>query len=203
MLRGLCKLPDGRDWHWETLSFALVGRALLSKTLIQLSADWWGCSVQFSSVTQSCLTLCDPMDCSRLPSPSPTPRACSNSCPYSQWCHPTISSSVFPFSSPLQSFPASGTFPMSQFFASSGQSIGASASAPVLPLNIQDWFPLGWTGLISLQPNGLSRTPQFKSINSLALSFLYSPPLTSVHDYWKNHRFDYMDHCQQSNVSAF
>ena len=91
----------------------------------------------------------------RLPCSSPTPRACSNSCPSSHWCHPTISSSVVPFSSHLQSSPASGSFPMSQFFASGGQSIGASAS--VLPMNIQGWFPLRLTGLISLQSKGLSR----------------------------------------------
>ena len=84
----------------------------------------------------------------RLPCPSPTPRACSNSCPSSQWCHPTISSSVVLFPSCLQSFPASGSFPRSQFFASGGQSFGASASALVFPMNIQDWFPLGLTGLI-------------------------------------------------------
>ena len=84
----------------------------------------------------------------RLPCPSPTPGAYSNSCPLSQWCHPTISSSDFPFSSRLQSFPASGSFPMSQFFTSSSQSIGVSASASVLPMNIQDWFPLGWTGSV-------------------------------------------------------
>ena len=89
--------------------------------------------------------------------PSPTPRACSNSCPSSQWCHPTISSSVIPFSSCLQSFPASTSFPMNQLFASGGQRIGVSASAPVLPMNIQDWFPLGLTGWISLQSQGLSR----------------------------------------------
>ena len=82
----------------------------------------------------------------KLPCPSPTSRAYSNSSPSSWWCHPTISSSVIPFSSCLQSFPGSGSFPVSQFFASGGQSIGASASAPVLPMNIQDWFPLGWTG---------------------------------------------------------
>ena len=86
-----------------------------------------------------------------------TPRACSNSCPSSQWCHPTISSSVIPFSSCLQSFPASGSFLMNRFFASGGQSIGASASASVLPMNIQDWSPLGWTGWISLQSKGLLR----------------------------------------------
>ena len=93
----------------------------------------------------------------RLPCPSPTPQACSIPCPSSQWCHPTISSSVIPFSSHLQSFPASGSFQMSQFFASGGQSIGVSASASVLLMNIQDWFPLELTGLISLQSKGLSR----------------------------------------------
>ena len=91
----------------------------------------------------------------RLPCSSPTPRACSNSCLLSQWCHPNISSSVIPLSSCLQSFPASGSFQMSQFFTSGGQSIGASGS--FLPVNIQDWFPLGLTGLISLQSKGLSR----------------------------------------------
>ena len=102
-------------------------------------------------------------------------------------------------------FPSIGFFPVSQFFESGGQSIGVSASASVLPMNIQDWFPLGLTGLI-LQPKGLSEsspTPQFKSINSLALSFLYSPTRTSIHDYWKNHSFGWMDLCWQSNVSAF
>ena len=93
----------------------------------------------------------------RLPCPSPTPGAYSNSCPLSQWCHPTISSSVIPFSSCLQSFPTSESFQMSQFFVSGGQSVGVSASASVLPMNIQDWFPLGWAGWISLQSKGLSR----------------------------------------------
>ena len=93
----------------------------------------------------------------RLPCPSLSPGACSNSCPLSQWCHPTISSSVVPFSSCLQSFPASGSFPMNPLFAAGGQSIGASASASVLPKNIQGWFPLGFTSLISLLSKGLSR----------------------------------------------
>ena len=93
----------------------------------------------------------------RLPYPSPTPGAFSNSRPSSQWCHPTISSSVIPFFSCIQSFPASGSFPMNQFFASGGQSIGASASSSVLPMSIQDWFSLGWTGWISLQSKRLSR----------------------------------------------
>ena len=93
----------------------------------------------------------------RLPCPSLTPRACSNSCPSSQWCHSTISSSVMPFSSYLQSFPASGSFLMSQFLASCAQTIGVSASASVLPMNIQDWFSVRWTGWISLKFKGLSR----------------------------------------------
>ena len=167
--------------------------------------------------------------------------AYSNSCPLSWWCHPTISSSVFPFFSHLQSFPASGSCQMSQFFASGGQSIGVSASTSVLPMNIQDWSPLGWTGWISLQSKGLSRvfssttfqkhqffrdqlsfgevngTPlqysclenprdsrarwatiyevaqswtQLKWLSSSNSSFLYSPTLTSIHDYWENHSFD-------------
>ena len=109
-----------------------------------------------SSVAQSCLTLCNPMDF-RLPCPSLSPGVCSNSCPFSQWCHPTISSSVACFFSCLQSFPASGSFTMSLLFASGSQSIGASAFASVLPMNIQDWFPLGLTGLISWLSKGLSR----------------------------------------------
>ena len=100
----------------------------------------------------------------RLPCPSPSLRACSNSCPLSQWCHPTISSSVVPFSSCLQSFLASGSFPMSQFFPSCGKSIGILASASVLPMNIQDWFALGWTGWISLQSKGLLRVPNIDFI---------------------------------------
>ena len=126
----------------------------------------------------------------RPPCPSPTPGLYSNSWPSSQRCHPTISSSVIPFCACLQSFPASGSFQMNQFFASCGQSIGASASTSVLPMNIQDWFPLGWTGWLSLlsrDSQESSPTPQFNSINSSALSFLYSPTLTSIHDYWKIH----------------
>ena len=115
-------------------------------------------SSQFSSVAQSCLTLCDPMNRS-MPGlcPSPTSGVYPNSFPLSQWCYPTISSSVVPFSSSPQSFPTSGSFPMSQLFALGGQSIGVSASTSVLPMNTQDWVPLGWTGWISLQSKGLSR----------------------------------------------
>ena len=128
----------------------------------------------------------------RPPCPSPTPGVHTNSCTLSRWCHPTISSSVVPFSSCPQSLPASWSFPMSQLFTWGGQSIGVSAPASVLPMNLQDWSPLGWTGWISLQSKGLSTspTPQFKSINSSALSFLHSPTLTSIHDHWKNHSLD-------------
>ena len=113
--------------------------------------------VQFShSVVSDSLWPHGPQH-ARPPCPSPTPGACSNSCPLSQWCHPAISSSVIPFSSCLQSFPASGSFPMSQLFASGGPSTGASALASVLPMNSQDWFSLGLTGLISFQSKGLSR----------------------------------------------
>ena len=115
-------------------------------------------SVQFSSVAQSCLTLqLHGLQHIRPPCLPPTPGIYSNSCPLIWWCHPTISSSVVPFSSCLQSFPASGSFQMSQLFASGGQSVGVSASASVLPMIIQDWFPLGWTGWIFLQSKGLSR----------------------------------------------
>ena len=113
---------------------------------------------QFSSVVRSCPTLqLRGLQHARPACPLPTLRAYSNSCPLSRWCHPTISSSVTLFSSCLQSFPASGSFPMSQFFTSGSQSIGVSASASVLPVNIQDWLPLGLTGWISLQSKGLSR----------------------------------------------
>ena len=121
----------------------------------------------------------------RPPCPSPVPGVYSNSGPLSWWWHTTISSSVVLFSSCLQSFPASGSFPMSQFFKSGGQSIRASVSASVPPINIQDWFPLGLTGLISLQSRNSqesSPTPQFKTINPSVLSFLYSPTLTSILD---------------------
>ena len=129
----------------------------------------------------------------RFPCPSPTSGTYSNSCSSSWWCHPTISFLVIAFSSSLQSFPASGSFPRSQHFASGGQSIGVSTLAPDLPMSIHGWFQLGWTGWIFLNPRDFqesSPTPQFKSINSLVLSFLYSPSLASIHDYWKKHNFD-------------
>ena len=128
------------------------------------------------------------------PCPSPSPGVHSNSRPLSRWCHPAISSSVVPFSSCPQSLPASESFPVRQLFAWGGQSTGVSALSSFLPKNTQDWFPLGWTGWISLQSKGLSRvfssTTQFKSIHSSALSLLYGSAFTSVHNYWKNHSFD-------------
>ena len=148
----------------------------------------------FSSVAQSCLTLCDPMNrCTPGPPVHHQLLESTQTHPLGWWCHPTISSSVIPFWSCPQSFPASGSFEMSQLFASCGQSIGVSASTSVSPMNTQDWSPLGWTGWIPCSPRDSqesSPTPQFKSINSWALSFLHSPTLTSINDHWKNHSFD-------------
>ena len=115
------------------------------------------CLVQFSRSVMSDSLRPHGLQHTRPPCPSPTPRVHPNPCPLSQWCHPTVSSSVAPFSSCPQSFPASGSFPLSQLFASGGQSIGVSASTSVLPMNTQDWSPLGWNGWISLQSKGLSR----------------------------------------------
>ena len=134
-------------------------------------------SLQFSSVQFSRSVVSNPLPShepqhARPPCPSPTPGVHPNSCPLSQWCHPNISSSVIPLPSHPQFFPASGSFQKSELFASGGQSIGVWASTAVLPMNTQDWSPLGWTGWISLQSKGLSEsspTPQFKSINSSAL----------------------------------
>ena len=150
------------------------------------------CSVQFSCSVMSNSLRPHGLQHSRPPCPSPTPRVYSKSCPLSRWWHPTISSSVFRFSH-HQSFPASGSFPVSQFFTSGGQSIGASDSASVLPMNIQDWFPLGWTGWISLQSKGLSRVFSNTTVQKhqfFSAQFLYGPTLTSIHDYWKKHSFD-------------
>ena len=142
----------------------------------------------------------------RLPCLSLFLGAYSNSCPLSWWFHLIISSSVTLFSSCPQSFPASGSFPISGPFTSGGQNIGASASASVLPMNIQDWFLLGLTGLISLQSKGLSKIFSSTIIQKhqfFTLSLIYSPTPTSIHDYWKNHSFDKIGLCQQSDVSAF
>ena len=123
----------------------------------------------------------------RIPCPSPYPRACSNSCQLSYWCHSTILSSVIPFSC-LHWFLASRAFLTSWLFTSGGQSIGASAS--LLPMNIQDWFPLGWTGWFSLQVKGLSRVFTITTVQKHQFFSVLYGQLTSIHDYWKNHSFD-------------
>ena len=141
----------------------------------------------------------------RLLCPSLSPRAYSNSCLLSRWCHAVISFSVIPFSC-LQSFPASGSFPTdskNRLFTSGGQNIGASASTSVLSMNIQDWFLLGLTGLISLLSKWLSRVSSSSTVWKHQFSHLCGPTLTSVLDCWKNHSFDHMDICRQSDVSAF
>ena len=159
---------------------------LCTKDYIRTMYPAWGqfllsvSAVQYSPSVMSNSLQPHGLQCARLPCPSPTPRVYSNSCPLSQWCYPTISSSVDPFSSRLQSFPASGSFAMSQFLPSGGQSIGVSASASVLPMNTQDWS-LGWTGWVSLQSKGLSRVFSNTTVQKhqfFMLSFLYSPTLT-------------------------
>ena len=156
-------------------------------------------SVLFSSVQFSCSVMSDSLwphglQHVRPPCPSPTPRVYPNSCPLSRRCHPTISSSVVPFSSHLQSFPTSGPFQMSQFFTSGGHSLGVSPSASVLPMNTQDWSPLGWTGWIFLQrsqkASKVFSSTTVQKHQFLVLSFLYSLTLTSIHDYWKSHTLD-------------
>ena len=159
--------------------------------------------IEYSSVAQSCPTLCNLIDCSvpgfpvphQLPEPTQT---------HVHHVGDAIQPS-HPLSSPSPP-PSIRSFPVSQLFASGGQRTGISGSTSVLPMNVQDWFPLGLTGLFSCCPRDSqesSPASQFESINSLALSLPYGPTLTSVHDYWKNHCFDYMDFCQQSDVSAF
>ena len=150
-------------------------------------------SVQFSYSVVSDSLLPHESQHARTPCPSPTPRVYSNSCPSSWWWNPAISSSVIPFSSHPQSLPGSGSFPMSQFFASGGQSIGVSASASILPMNTQDWFPLGQTSLISLKSKRLSRvfsntTVQMHQFFGTQLSS--QSTLTSIPDHWKNHSLD-------------
>ena len=155
----------------------------------------FSCLVQFSHSVVSNSLWSNRQQHPRPPCPSPTPGTYSNSCPSSRWCHPTISSChplVF-LPSIVPSFSVFSSFPMSRLFESGGQSIGASTSASVFPVNIQDWFPLGLTGWSPWSPRDSQKsspTPQFKSINSLALSFLYGPTLTSIPEHWKNHSLD-------------
>ena len=165
----------------------------------------WICNyesgVQFRSVTQSCPTLCNPMNCSTpdLPVHHQLPESTQT---HVHWVGGAIQPS-HPPSSP-QSFPASGSFQMSQLFTSCGQSIGVSASTSVLPVNTQDWYPLGWSGWISLQSKRLLRVFSNTTVQKHQFfGFLYGPTLILIHDYWRNHSFDYTDLCWQSNVSAF
>ena len=170
---------------------------------LTLNCPLKNCSIQVSHLVVSDSLWPHRLQHTRLPCSSSTPGACSNSRPSSQWCHLTISSAVVPFSSRLQSFPASGSFQMSQFFTWGGQSIGVSASASLLAMNIQEWFPLGfiqdWFLVGSpCSPRDFQESspiPQLRSINSLAFSLLYCPNFTSIHVYWKNHSFDYMGIC--------
>ena len=171
------------DICWGLGSPSLAGKTCQ----LQIVFDMW--YVQFSSVAQSCLTLRHHgLQHTRVCCSSPTPGAWANSCPSSWWFHPTISSSVLLFSSCLQSFPVTGSFLMSPFFTSVGQSIGGSISASVLPMNIQDWFPLGWLGGSPCSPRHSQQTcatPEFKTINCSSLTILYGATVTSIHDNWK------------------
>ena len=179
------------DWILKAIlrgkKYTLLIKVLLSDSSLLGSTDL----LLFShSVVSSPLQL-HGLQHARLPCPSLSPEVCSNSCPLSWWYHPTISSSVTPFSSCLQSFPASGSLPMSQLFASGNQSIVTVGSASVLPMNIQDLFPLQLTALISLLSKGLSRVSSNTTVlKHFGTCLLYGPTLTSIHDYWKNHSFD-------------
>ena len=164
----------------------------------------WVSLLLFSDSVVSASLRPHELQCARLPSPS-IPRVCSNSGPSSWWCHQNSSPSVIPLSSCLQSFPESGSFAMSWLLALDDQSIGVSASVSVPPMNIQDWFPLGLTGLISLQSKGLSRVYSNATVQRhqfFGAQTSCGPSLTSIRDYWKKHSFYYMDLCQWSNVSA-
>ena len=182
----ICKFVNniwGGDIWWVLTFFPI--NLIWKYLVLWLSIAKWRLTLTLSALEHQSFCLTSVQSLSRVqlfatpvlqhtgpPCPLPTPRLYSNSCPLSQWCHPAISSSVIPFSSCLQSFPASESFPVSQFFPSCGQRIGVSASASVLPMNIQDWFPLGWTGWISLQSKGLSR--------------IFSNTTVQKHDIWQN-----------------
>ena len=196
------KVSDILDW--EKLTYRTYRQLNRSMTCYVIGSVQFS-SVQFSHSVVSNSLQPHGLQHARLPCPSPTPRIYSNSFPFSGWCHPTISFSVVPFSSHLQPFLASKSFPKSQFFTSGGPKYW-SFSFSILPMHIHDWFPLGWLVGSPCCPRDSqesSPTPQFKSINASVLSFLYGPTLTSIHDYWKNHGFHWMDFCWPSNVSLF
>ena len=206
ILKNPCIPRINPTWLWY-MSLLMCCWILFAEILLRIFASVLiTCSVQFScSVVSDSLRLHE-LQHSRPPCPSPTPVVYSNSCPSESvmpsshfiLCHPLFLLPPIP--------PSIRVFLISQLFTWSGQSIGVSASALVLPVNTQDRSPLGWTGWISLQSKGLSRVfsnTTFKSINSSALSFLHSPTLTSIPDHWKNHSLDQKNLCWQSNVSAF
>ena len=179
--------PIALLWDWiRCLKYFTIKRVIILTWVIltistRASLVAHFCSVQFShSVVSDCLQPHEPQH-AQPPCPSPTPRVYPNSCPLSQWCHPTISSSVIPFFSCPQSFPASGSFQMSQLFASGGQSIGVSASTSVLPVNTQDWSPLGWTVWISFQSKVLSRVFFNTTVQKHQLCFTQLSPQSNSH----------------------
>ena len=181
----------------DTEAEKLIKRCSMSRIIRELwikTMSYHYISLQFNSVQSLSRVqlFATPWTAARQASLSITNSRSSLKRLSSQWCHPAISSSVIPFSSCPQSLPASGSFPMSQLFASGGQSIGVSALVSVLPMNIQDWSPLEWTGspFSPRDSQESSPTPQFKSINASMLSFLHSPTLTSIHDHGKNHSLD-------------
>ena len=168
--------------------------------------SWDTVLYKFSSVAQLCPTLRPYGLQHRLPCSLPTPGACSNSCLLSQWCHPTILSSVVPFSSCLQSCPASGSFLMSWLVTSGSQTIVASTLASVLPVNIQGWSPydwLVWSPCCTRDFQESSPAPEFEGISSSAFCLLYGPTLITVHDHLEDHSLEHTDLCQHSNVADF
>ena len=174
-------VPWSGPLHWEHL---VLVTAPPEKSPLLCFINSHENSVQFSRSVMFNSLWPHESQHTRPPCPSPAPRVYPNPSPSRQWCHPTILSSVVPFSSCPQPFPPSGSFQMSQLFAWGGQRIGVSASTSVLPMNTQDWFPLGWTGWISLQSKGLSRVfanTTVQKINSSALSFLYSPTYMTIY----------------------
>ena len=189
--RRTVEFRQGRNWQLKAIGCFCFHRKLSANPPIlgKRQNIFWG-SVHFSHSVMSNSLWLHGLQHARLPCPSPTPGACSNSYPLSWWHHSTISS-CHPLL-PSSIFSSLGVFSNESVLCIRGPKYWASASASVLPMSIQDWFPLGWTGWISCSPRDSQEsfpTPQFKSINSSALSFLYSPTLTSIHNYWKNHNF--------------
>ena len=205
----------GEKWNHKAkfLPYSIELRVMPQKTKIYLIAFstclpalikhiLGASSVQFSRSAMSDSLRPHESQHARLPCLSPTPGVHSESRPSSQWCHQAISSSVVPFFSCPQSLPTSGSFPMSQLFVWGGQTTGVWALASFLPKKSQGWSPSEWTGWISLQSKGFSRVFSNTTVQKHQF-FSAQPTLTSIHDYWKNQSFEYLDLCQQSNVSAF